>query len=168
MSLGWRGSVLAGLLLTLVVLATPSPVRAQVDSEGRPHEPLTLQQVHAQVDLMLLHLNEAIFALSGNDIRITRSQFKQFFAEWDRAEEEIETLYPEQYEHLDLELERAEIALLHSIPEDMDTARFALRGLRAGLLEVVHDLEARLQEAAAQTRADVDQPGVGDGWYLSN
>jgi hypothetical protein len=139
-----RRALSVGLLLTLALAATPSATLAQVDSEGRPHESLTLQQVRAQIDLMLLHLNEAIFALSGNDLRIARSQFKQFFAEWDRAEEELQQLYPERYDQLDTELERAEIALLHTWPEDIDTARFALRALRSGLLEIVHDLEARL------------------------
>jgi hypothetical protein len=137
--LGW----LTGLLLPVMLVLAPGAARAQVDSEGRPHQPLTLTEVHAQVDLMLLHLNEALFALSGNDVRIARSQFKQFFDKWDGAEEELRELYPEQYAQLDLELERAEIALLHRMPEDVDTARFALRALRSGLLEIVHDLEAR-------------------------
>src|SRR5215207_7522341 len=90
----------------------PAPVaqpRAviRVDAEGRPHQTLSHAEVLEQVNLMLLHLNDGLFALSGNEIRVARSQFKQFFEEWDRAEEEISDLYPDQYEVLDLELERA-------------------------------------------------------------
>lgn len=157
---------LVTLVLVTATLARPNLALAQVDSEGRPHEPLTVQQIHAQVELMLLHLNQAIFALSGNDVRIARSQFKQFFAEWDRAEEEIEALYPEQYERLDLDLERAEIALLHRLPEDVDTARFALRSLRAGLLEIVQDLDKQLREEASGATAGTQAPAVWDRWYL--
>jgi hypothetical protein len=114
-----------------------------VDAEGRPHQALSDAEVRHQVDLMLLHLNESLFALSGNDVRVARSQFKQFFEEWDRAEEETSELYPEHYEQLDVELERAEIALLHRQPEDLNAARFALRALRAGLLQIAADLESR-------------------------
>jgi hypothetical protein len=114
-----------------------------VDAEGRPHEPLSLPQVQQQVELMLVHLNEALFAMSGNEARIARSQFKQFFEEWDRAEEEISELYGEQHDALDLELQRAETALLH-FPQDLDTARGAIRALRAGLLDLARDLEGRL------------------------
>jgi len=39
--------------------------------------------------------------------------------------------------------ERAEIALLHRQPEDLNGARFALRALRTGLLEIATDLETR-------------------------
>ncbi len=126
----------------------PTPIASApgVDTEGREHIPLTLPDVRDQVDLMLLHLNEALFALSGNNVGIARSQFKQFFEEWDGAEEEVRVLYPERHEALDLELERAETALLHRSPEDVDMARFALRALRAGLVEVASDLEARLEK----------------------
>jgi hypothetical protein len=124
----------------------PSEARAgviPVDAEGRPHQTLSLAEVRNQVDLMLLHLNEALFALSGNEVRVARSQFKQFFEEWDRAEEETSELYPAAYEMLDLELERAEVALLHRQPEDLNGARFALRALRTGLLEIAIDLDSR-------------------------
>ena len=114
-----------------------------VDAEGRPHEPLSLPQVHQQVELMLVHLNEALFAMSGNEVHVARSQFKQFFEEWDRAEEEISEMYAEQHEALDLELQRAETALLH-FPQDLDSARGALRALRAGLLDLSRDLDSRM------------------------
>jgi len=126
--------------------APPIPSRPgviPVDAEGRPHEALSRSQVRQQLDLMLVHLNEAIFALSGNEVRIARSQFKQFFEEWDRAEEETSELYPERYELLDLELERAEIALFHRFPEDLTAARPALRALRTGLLELAQALDSR-------------------------
>jgi hypothetical protein len=122
--------------------ALPAQTVIRADAEGRPHEPLGAPQVHQQLDLALLHLNDALFALSGNDVRIARSQFKQFFEEWDRAEEEVSDWYPAQYEALDLEIERAEIALLHRQPEDMAGARVALLALRAGILDIARDLEA--------------------------
>jgi hypothetical protein len=115
----------------------------QGDTEGRAHKPLGPAEVHAQIDGMLLHLNEALHALSGNDIGVARSQFKQFFEKWDGAEEELRVMYPKQYAQLDQELERAEVALLHTMPEDGNTGRFALRALRTGLLEVAQDLEAK-------------------------
>jgi hypothetical protein len=116
--------------------------------ESDDQETLTLPEVRSEVDLMLLHLNEAIFALSGNDVRVTRSQFKQFFDHWDAAEEQLSRLYPERYEALELELERAQNALLGQFPEDLDGTRFALRALRAGLLEIDHDLEAQLEQSS--------------------
>jgi len=119
--------------------------QAQGDTEGREHKSLTPAEVHDQIDLMLLHLNDALFALSGNDVGVARSQFKQFFDKWDGAEEDFRIMYPQQYATLDLELERAELALLHKTPEDINTGRFALRALRAGLLDVAHDLEAKLK-----------------------
>jgi hypothetical protein len=137
-----RGGLLA-LVLALGMLPPPTAALAQVDSKGARNEAMTLPEVRSEVDLMLLHLNDALFALSGYDVRVTRSQFKQFFDHWDAAEEQLSMLYPERYEALELELERAQNALLGQFPEDTDTARFALRALRAGLLEIVRDLEAR-------------------------
>jgi len=119
--------------------------QAQGDTEGREHKSLTPAEVHVQINLMLLHLNDALFALSGNDVGVARSQFKQFFDKWDGAEEDFRIMYPQQYATLDLELERAEAALLHKMPEDINTGRFALRALRSGLLDVAHDLEAKLR-----------------------
>jgi hypothetical protein len=119
--------------------------QAQGDTEGREHKALTPAEVHAQIDLMLVHLNDALFALSGNDVGVARSQFKQFFDKWDGAEEDFRIMYPQQYATLDLELERAELALLHKTPEDINAGRFALRALRTGLLDVAHDLEAKLK-----------------------
>jgi len=55
----------------------------------------------------------------------------------------LQAVYAEQYDSLDTELARAEIALLHATPEDIRTARSALRGLRDGLTDVALDLEAR-------------------------
>lgn len=150
----------AGAALVAALVIGAAPARAQVDAEGRPHQALTLPEIVAQVDLMLLHLNEALFALSGNDVRIARSQFKQFFEEWDRAEEELRELYPEAYEQLDLELERAEIALLHRMPEDVDSARFALRALRSGLFVIARDLEAQLGwEPPVEEPTSVEEEG---------
>lgn len=137
-----RGGLLA-LVMALSMIAPPIAALAQGDSQGDPNEAMTLPEVRSEVNLMLLHLNEALFALSGNDVRVTRSQFKQFFDHWDAAEEQLSVLYPERYEELELELERAQNALLGQFPEDTDTARFALRALRAGLLEIVRDLETR-------------------------
>jgi hypothetical protein len=119
--------------------------QAQGDTEGREHKALTPAKVHAQIELMLLHLNDALFALSGNDVGVARSQFKQFFDKWDGTEEDFRIMYPQQYAMLDLELEQAEDALLHKTPEDVNTGRLALRALRAGLLDVAHDLEAKLK-----------------------
>jgi hypothetical protein len=143
----WMHAKLAGAARTRSLqekLAT-NWAQAQGDTEGREHKSLTPAEVHAQIDLMLLHLNDALFALSGNDVGVARSQFKQVFDKWDGAEEDFRIMYPQQYATLDLELERAEVALLHKTPEDVNTGRFALRALRAGLLDVAHDLEAKLK-----------------------
>ncbi len=154
--MGQRGRrrQLVALVLVLGVVAPPAAALAQVDSQVAPRDALTVQELHSQVDLMLLHLNEALFALSSGDVRIARSQFKQFFDRWDDADDALQQLYPERYDALDLELERAEIALLHRTPEDVDSARFALRALRSGLLEIAHDLEAQLQPPARSADED--------------
>ena len=136
-----RGGRVA-LLTALGIALVPAVALAQVDTGAAPGDTTALQEIHGQVDLMLVHLNDALFALSGGDVRIARSQFKQFFDKWDDVEDELQVRYPEQHDALDLEIERAEIALLHRMPEDTDMARMALRNLRTGLLEIVHDLEA--------------------------
>ena len=97
--------------------------------------------LRSQLDLASAHLDEALAALSCGEIGIGRSQFRQFFDAWDGVDERIGELYPARYEVLDVELERAEIALLHKQPEDVDAARLALQNIRADLAEITHDLQ---------------------------
>jgi hypothetical protein len=107
---------------------------------------IILPEIDDQIKIMLLHLNQALYALSANDVPIARSQYKQFFDVWDRVDDEaIHPLYPERYDQIDLELNKAEIALYHSTPEDLDGARSAMLALRTDLLNIAHDLEARMK-----------------------
>jgi hypothetical protein len=119
---------------------------APVASTSSSSTVITLPEIDDQINIMLLHLNQALYALSANDVPIARSQYKQFFDVWDRVDDEaIHPLYPERYDQIDLELNKAEIALYHSMPEDLDGARSAMLVLRTDLLDFAHDLEARIK-----------------------
>lgn len=106
------------------------------------------RDLHDQIGVMLIHLNLALHALNGDEVGMARSQFKQFFDAWNSVdEEELSPLYPAQYNRLDLAENRAENALVQKVPgqEDVGTARSSMEELRAGLLAISRDLEARLQ-----------------------
>jgi quinohemoprotein ethanol dehydrogenase len=102
-----------------------------------------LGEMRSQLDTAVAHVNEALYALTSSEVRIARSQFRQFFDVWDELDGPIQALYPSSYATIDAEIERAEIALLHSDPEDVPTARFALVGLRGALIDISQDLEKR-------------------------
>jgi hypothetical protein len=116
----------------------------EAESTAESGVPVNLAEVRSELDVALAHLNEAIYGLSSAEVRIARSQFRQFFDVWDEVQNPIAQLYPGQYDTIDAEIERADIALLHSIPEDVQTAHFALVGVRGGLIEISRDLERRV------------------------
>lgn len=95
------------------------------------------------VEGMLLHLNNALHALSANEVGLSRSQFKQFFDLWDNLDDEfLKPNYPDAFPEMDRAEQQVEIALLHSQPEDLVGARGGLLTLRTDLLDVVRSLEA--------------------------
>ncbi len=107
--------------------------------------PAAWPDLRRRIEVMLVHLNEALFALAGQDVRIARSQFKQFFDAWDQVDDEIlKPQYAERYANLDLALNGVELALLHSQPEDVDGARVGLRVLRNGVRELADQLDSEL------------------------
>ena len=112
---------------------------AQPDSD-RQGTPQTIAEVRPVVNAMLAHLNMALEGLSSADVRIARSQFRQFFNNWEDVGDELSSWYPESYVSLEAEVERTETALLHQAPEDTVTARASLLALRAGMGEVMLDL----------------------------
>jgi hypothetical protein len=142
----------------LLFLLLPSAAGAQ-GSTGctNPHDAgersPTLPEVRRRVDVMLIHLNQALFALSGNSVGVARSQFKQFFDVWDDVDDAVEALYPAECAQIDHELNRVEDALLHPLPgsEDLATARSGLENLRAIFLEIAPDLDARLSGPAPES-----------------
>jgi hypothetical protein len=167
-------SWLSALLTVLVLVGLPEPTFAQLRDENGSQDsvcaighdeadtPLvTLGDLHGEVDKMLIHLNEAVFALSGNDVRIARTQFRQFFTSWDRADDSLAEIYPEKCAALDLEIEKLESSLLR-FPEDLDASRLSLRALRAGALEIIHDLEERIQSQGADALLE-RQVSIGQG-----
>jgi hypothetical protein len=87
-------------------------------------------------DLAEVHLNEALTALAAGELQVGRSQFKQFFDAWEDVESAVAQAYPAEYEVLDRELERAEVALLHMQPEDVDAARQALHNIGSVLADI--------------------------------
>ncbi len=87
-------------------------------------------------DIVQAHLDETLTALAAGDVGIARSQFKQFFDVWEDLGPTVSERFPTQYDALDTELDRAEIALLHSQPEDVAGAQDALSRLRAYLVEI--------------------------------
>jgi hypothetical protein len=114
------------------------------EGAGESNVPVNLAEIRSELDVALAHLNEAIYALSSSEVRIARTQFRQFFDVWDEVQDPIARLYPAQFDTLDAEIERADIALLHSMPEDTQTAHFALVGVRAGLIDISRDLERQV------------------------
>ena len=112
---------------------------AQPDSE-REGTPQTVAEVRPVVNAMLAHLNLALEGLSSADVRIARSQFRQFFNNWEDVGDEISSWYPESFVSLEAEVERTETALLHQVPEDTVTARLSLLELRSGMSEVMRNL----------------------------
>jgi len=87
-------------------------------------------------DIVQAHLDETLSALAEGDVRVARSQFKQFFDAWEDVDSTVHEQFPLQYDALDTQLERAEIAILHSQPEDMGAAQDALRKLRGYLVDI--------------------------------
>ncbi|MBV9175217.1 MAG: hypothetical protein JOZ81_34610 [Chloroflexi bacterium] len=89
----------------------------------------------------IAHLDESLAALDTGEVRVGRSQFTQFFDAWDDVSDAVGQRFPAEYNSIDVDLERAEVALLHTQPEDVATARNALTELRATLAQVSADLE---------------------------
>jgi hypothetical protein len=87
-------------------------------------------------DIALAHLDETLTALAAGDVPIARSQFKQFFDVWDDLDAEVSERFPAHYDALDTELDRGEIAILHSQPADLAAAQDALQKLRGYLVEI--------------------------------
>lgn len=77
------------------------------------------------------HLDETIAALEAGQVRIARSQFKQFFDSWDDVSDDVAQQFPAQFDVLDTDLAQAEVALLHTQPEDLPTAQSVLVDFRA-------------------------------------
>jgi hypothetical protein len=88
------------------------------------------------------HLDESLGALDSGDFRIGRSQFTQFFDAWDDVSDDVGQRDPAAYNTIDTDLEQAEVALLHTEPADVATARAALSDLRATLAQVATSLHA--------------------------
>jgi hypothetical protein len=90
-------------------------------------------------DIVQAHLDETLTALAAGDVGIARSQFKQFFDAWEDLGPTVSERFPTRYDALDTELDRAEIALLHSQPEDVAGAQDSLSRLRGYLVEIAAD-----------------------------
>jgi len=88
------------------------------------------------VNIARAHLDETIDALATGDTTIARSQFKQFFDVWDELDPIVSDRYPVQYADLDLQLDRAEIAILHRQPLDVAAAHDALITFRVQLTDL--------------------------------
>jgi hypothetical protein len=111
----------------------PAPPLAATDAS------LELTTIRSRLGVASAHLDEALKALESNEIGIGRSQFKQFFDVWDEVDQSVAQRYPAEYEALDMDLERAEIALLHSQPEDFAGARAALQSVQSYLSQMTLD-----------------------------
>jgi hypothetical protein len=129
------------LLIVGALALMPRPAHAPFDVPESPGGPLAPDGTGEQVDRMLVSLNQALFALSGNDMRAAHAQFDQFMLLWQGAKAELEARYPVQYRHLDLELRRSEIGLNRSFPEDIDAVRTMLRALRDVLLSIASEMD---------------------------
>lgn len=116
-----------------------------LDAAGPRSSSCTAGSLRGSVDSMLLHLTEALHALNAGEVGLARSQFKQFFDIWDNVDDEyLAPSYPDQYATMDRAEEQAEIALLHTHPEDVDGGRAALLTLRSALLDIARHLDGTL------------------------
>jgi hypothetical protein len=122
---------------------TPESVAAAVDTwwlqgafANTGNEPVDPPREPTPLDIAQAHLDETLTALAAGDVPIARSQFKQFFDVWDDLDAEVSERFPAQYYALDTELDRAEIAILHSQPADLGAAQEALHKLRGYLVEI--------------------------------
>jgi hypothetical protein len=84
----------------------------------------------------MAHLDASVTALDSGSVGLGRSQFTQFFDAWDDVSDDVGQRFPTAYNTIDTDLERAEVALLHTQPEDVDTARSALSDIRATLSQI--------------------------------
>jgi hypothetical protein len=122
--------------------ATPAeatPPRTSISQPPSSPAPSPPIEVRRKLDTALVHLNTALFALSVNDVRVARSQFKQYFDVWDDLDSVVQLSYPDRYAIIDTAINRVELALLHGQPEDLTTARDGLHALRAQLAEIAAD-----------------------------
>jgi hypothetical protein len=86
--------------------------------------------LRSHITLAAAHLDATLKALAAGEVGIGRSQFKQFFDAWDDVDQTVSELDPARYDLFDADLERAEVALLHTQPEDIPAAQAALSDLR--------------------------------------
>jgi hypothetical protein len=99
-----------------------------------------LDDLRARLAVAGAHVDASRAALDAGQVRISRAQLLQFFDVWDDVDAAVATLDPPEYEALDAQLERAEVALLHSQPEDVATAGDALGGIQANLAGITSQL----------------------------
>jgi hypothetical protein len=110
--------------------------------------PLSAPELRGQVDLMLAHLNEALFALSSNNADLAGSWFRRFSDRWDGSADTIRGLYTDQYSALEADRQNAAIALFQTSGADLEVGRAALRELRDRLLDIANDLDRSVGSVA--------------------
>ena len=132
----WMQGAFAGAISATPDDVAPDPLVAAGDT------PAGTDELRPRLEVATAHLTEALDAAAAYDVRIARSQFKQFFDAWDEIDEPVAQRFPDQYAALDVELERAEVALLHTQPEDIDTARSAMQNIRTLLQGIDGELDS--------------------------
>ena len=134
--------VLALIQVILLALAMPRPALAQAE----PRPLMTADELHRRIFIMGYYLNQSSSALAAGDQEAAVAQFDRFQKVYDEIDDEVLLpLYPTQYHLLDELTEGLETVFLFHRSEGLDNAEPLLATMREQLLDVAHDLEARMR-----------------------
>jgi plastocyanin len=96
--------------------------------------------VRGRIELMLVHLNEVLYALEQRDRSMAAAAMGHFSGRWTEAADSIEALYAGPYATLDADRQVAEGMLARADAPTVDGAANAVRELRDRLLDLDFDL----------------------------
>lgn len=131
------------MLVSTVLVLTPGASRLPTDVQEVKNRSAALVDVREEIDWMLAHLNEALFALSGNDLRAADAQFGRFMSVWQLSKVRLGAIYPDDCRLIEDLLQLSGSGAHPSLPQDVPAARTTLRSLRASLLVIAQDLKDR-------------------------
>jgi phosphoglycolate phosphatase-like HAD superfamily hydrolase len=112
---------------------------------------MTVGELHRRIFIMGYYLNQASSALAAGDQETAVAQFDRFQKAYDEVDDEVLLpLYPTQYHLLDELTEGLETVFLFDRSEGINNAEPLLAAIREQLLDVAHDLEARMSAEGAE------------------
>jgi hypothetical protein len=116
------------------------PSAATAVSAAADGSVLSAADVRGQIELMLVHLNEVLYALEQRDQSMAEAAMGHFSGRWTEAAGSIEALYAGPYVTLDADRQVAEAMLAQADAPTVDGPANAVRELRDRLLDLDFDL----------------------------